>query len=132
MTATDEFKHNISKWIKYDDQIKEASSDIKQVRKYHKELKEKILKYMDTENIGQCNIQDGDQQLSLNYRDKKIKPKKTDILRKMSEYFENDKEKAIKLYDLIFENCETEVAVSLTRKLTAKGKKRKHEAENDE
>ena len=126
-----ELKVLIKEWVSLDDQIKESVPDMKAIRQRHKELKGSILKHMEDESIGTCNIMGGEQQICLNYREKKIRPNKADILRKMAEQL-RDKNIASDLYDYVFEKCETESVVSLNRKMTAKGKKRKKEMEMEE
>ena len=120
---TSEFKTNVEKFIELDDHLKGVASEMKPLRKEHKDLKAVIMNNMDSNDIGRCNILEGEEHLTVNYRDTKIKPKKVDILKKMSEFLRN-KEKAVECYDFVYENCETHSAMSLSRK-TNKGKKRK-------
>lgn len=131
ITASEDFKKMIHEWVTLDDQLKEVGSDMKEVRKRHKELKQDILHYMMEKEIGTCNIMGGEEQLCMNYRDKKLKPKKTDIVKKMAAFLTDDK-KAADLYDYVFEQCETESVTSLTRKASARARKRKREEKENE
>ena len=132
VVAMDQFKRAVDTWLAIDNQIKDVAAEMKEVRVRHKELKQSILDFMCDQDIGKCNVLGGDEQLKVNQKERKIRPKKTDILRKMIEFFQGDEDKAKSLYDYIYEQTETEPAVSLTRSVTAQGRKKRKAANNED
>jgi hypothetical protein len=126
------FKSSIKEFVALDDQIKEAQKDLKKIRQRHKELKADLMDYMHHNEIGTCTILGGTEQLSLNYRQSKVKPKKEDVEQKMCKFLKMSSNDAEKLYGYLFEATEVKESKVLQRKLTELGRKKKKEEEGDE
>lgn len=115
MTETD-FKACVKTFLKADDAIKESAAAMKPKRKALKETREDISDYMQDNGIKECSVRGGDEKLILTFRESKIRPKKPDIIRKMTELLNGNADEAIRYYDAIFENLETQQVVSVARK----------------
>lgn len=128
-----DFKKKVKEWIRLDSEIKNAGDELKDVRKRCNENKKKIKEFMERNNIQMCNISGGEEVLELVTRTSKVKPKKDQILRRLSEFFNGDNQKAIEVYDFIFEHVETTTSTSLKRSLTQLGKqRRKNNLQNEQ
>ncbi len=126
------FKSVVKEWIGLDDTIKGATSDLKSVRQRHKELREKMIQNMEENEIDTFELKKRGEQLRLDYKDKKIRPKKADILKKMAEFLQ-DPSKALEMYDFVFEHPETECAPCLRRKkLNGRGRRRKKKDDDEQ
>lgn len=118
----------MKEWIQLDNQIKEVSADVKEVRKRHSDLRKKVLEYMEKNEIGKCTLFGGDEELCMNTRERKVKPNKTEMLRRMAEFL-NDRKKASDLFDMILEPIEVTTSTCLMRRSVNKGIQKKREME---
>ena len=129
MTEKD-FKTRVKTFLKADDEIKDIATAMKPKRKALKEAREDISDYMQDNGIKECSVRGGDEKLVLTRRESKIRPKKPDIIRRMTEHLGGNADEAIRLYDAVFENLETQQVVSVSRKkATARTKRTKRAAD---
>ena len=112
----EEFKAVVNSLRKADDAVKKNTAEMKPTRRVLKESREDAADYMQDHDIQECSMRGGEEKLVLTVRHVKIKPKKPDSLRRLTELLGGNVERAIEFYDGIFENLETKEVASVTRK----------------
>lgn len=83
-----EFKDRVQQWVTIDTQIKAAASDMKDLRKRNNDLKAWIMDYMEENGIDVCNIMNRTQTLRVMHRESSIKPRKEEVIEKMSAFLQ--------------------------------------------
>lgn len=114
----------IEEYIELDDQIKDTTLDLKDVKENHKKIKTEIMQLMRDGNIQNCNILGGEEQLSLVTRKTRPKPSKEIMLERIKGHCKGNMEETNSLFDLIFMPLDEEVNESLTRKRKRTTKRR--------
>ena len=91
INITEGFKNNLREWINLDDKIKEVSKAVKNIKNKKEQLTKNIILYMRQNNIHILELPDGSK---LEYKSsKKHKPiTKTQILKKLQNYFDDNRE----------------------------------------
>jgi len=108
MSSKQEFRDQARSWLRLETQMSNDREGIKKRREECNHLKQCVLNYMKENKIGQCMTQDGKYLLVLKERERKIRPKRAEIITKISHHLSITTDKAKSLYQYVFENCETE------------------------
>ena len=120
-TLSSEFFQIANEWAQLDERNKRRIEELKDDRKKAKDLRQAVMEYLDKQGIMACAILGGEEQITLNYSERKVKPKKPEIIRRMADFL-HSKEQALKCYDFCFEPTEIEPGMSLSRKRILKAK----------
>ena len=106
IATTPEFKDRVKEWVTIDTQIKAAASDMKDLRKRNNDLKAWIMDYMEDNSIDKCNIMNKSQILRVMHRESSIKPRKEEVIEKMSIFLQQRgvSDSGADLYKFVYED----------------------------
>jgi hypothetical protein len=114
--VTAEFVQAIKQWVAYDDAIKEANDKLKTYRQKKKELGNSIQIYMKKNHIENhdINITEGGK---VRYKStlRVVPINKEYILKRLTDYFSGNVEKAIQIVEYIYKDREKITSNSLSR-----------------
>lgn len=131
-----QFKENVREWVTIDSQMKEAAIAIKDLRRRSNDLKAWIMDHMEESEIDVCHIRDGTQTLRVVHRESKVKPRKDEVIGKMSTFLSQHGIKDMDGGDfyryLYEEGLEKRQGRSLSRRSQPQTKKRRIETSIDE
>ena len=121
---TEEFVEVVKSWVKIDDEIREYTSKIKDLKKERKEFEEFILEYM--ENINENVIEITGGKLRRNKSQTKTPLKEQNIQSTLYE-ITKDNQKSIEITKQIMENRQSVERVNLKRTRLRKSKNKNNE-----
>jgi len=121
---TEEFVEVVKSWVKIDDEIREYTSKIKDLKKERKEFEEFILEYM--ENINENVIEITGGKLRRNKSQTKSPLKEQNIQSTLYE-ITKDNQKSIEITKQIMENRQSVERVNLKRTRLRKSKNKNNE-----
>lgn len=117
--VTEDFKNMVIDWVKKDDEIRELSKDLKELKDERKNLEELILEYMSKINVDMFEIGDG--KLRKNVSKTKCALKHNIIQDSLVQIF-HDVQKAHKTTQFILDNRPIKERVRLKRTYNRKKK----------
>ena len=109
---SEQFKQNIVKWVKLDDDLRKIRETTKEINEEKKQAEQYIISYL--ENIGQNDIAINDGKLSRQVSKTPSALKKENIHKALVEIVKDDT-KASQMTDHILSSRETKQRVSLRR-----------------
>lgn len=118
---TEEFVEVVKNWVKLDDEIRDYTSKLKELKNERKEFEEFILEYMSNINENVIEISDG--KLRMNKSQTKTPIKEESIQNALFE-ITKDNEKSIQMTKHIMENRPSVERVNLKRTKFRKSKKK--------
>lgn len=119
-----QFKENIQKWVELDDVIKKTVSELKDFRSTRNLLRQSIMKYMEDNNIGNCTISGGTEDLKYVVRKRKKKNGPKQSFEIIVKHVNNIK-LAKQIYSKLFVELEEKEVPSLIRKKKLIGRSKK-------
>lgn len=132
--AETEFKANVKEYVALEDELKMMKKDVADATKQLAALKNSVIRFMHSNQIGTCNILGGTEKLTLSYKAKTGKKPNKEIIQKRMIQFLKNEEKALDMYEHCYQNepappGQTKV---LKRSMTPLGKSKKKQQEEEQ
>lgn len=115
MNISDEFKNNLKKWLKFDNEEKNIKDNLNFIKTEKIKYEDKILSYMENNNLTNKDII-LDNDCKIKYKETKVTETITKklIYDRLKSYFGSD-QKAEEITNYIYNNRKSDLKISLRR-----------------